>query len=406
MKRRIVALIIILLMVGVTQCAFAQDAASDQTTPKRFWEILFDNALSITLAFIFISALIGTILRNLSIDKCLHHFDNFHVTLELTSQDLIWGTLKMYSSGLELLYREPRLDSSGHYETSFILYSSEYDSIQTICRYHGDLSEKRRRIRENDIRKTYQPTIFSKTIRWLRNLLNTFQDALSKSLNLIIGQMKKVSPGSVILKQDAQISKIGTDIIGYAGNAYDPILERYIGEKVVLEVSYADRKEEYLGVLKEYNSTFLELLNVAYLYYVTIPLKGSAIGKIEISGIQVTQEEDTYFLENQSVTPIFVYDFVKDGKSFSDQIEIGPGKRQAVYTTEFDVTDVAVMLKTTRIVDLIVPRAKALIRHAGPQEEVGWKELLGFDDVEHLWGRFTKSRSERPKEENDRDGKD
>ena len=260
MKRIVIACILITL-VALNFPIFAQESATPETAPKGFWEVLFDNALSITLLFIFISALVGTFLKNLSVDKCLRHFDKFHVTLELTNSDLIWGALQMYNTGLELLYREPRLDSGGHYETSFILYSSEYDHIQSICRYHGDLSPKGRRVRENDIRKTYQPTIFLRAVRWMRNIVNTFADAFSKALNLIIGQMKKVSPGSAILKQDAQLTKIGTDIIGYAGNAYDSILERYIGKKVVVEVNYADRKEEFLGVLKEYTSVFMELLN-------------------------------------------------------------------------------------------------------------------------------------------------
>jgi hypothetical protein len=389
MKIRVVLLL--LLVIFAFSCgALAQEEATGEqaVAPKSFWEVIFDNALSITLAFIFISALIGTILRNLSIDKCLHHFDEFHVTLELVNTDLIWGTLKMYSTGLELLYRKPRLDSSGHYESSFILYASEYDTIQAICRYHGDLSEKRCKIREADIRKTYQPTIFARTIRWVRNLVNTFSDAFSKSLNVIIGQMKKLSPGSVILKQDAQLSKIGTDIIGYAGNAYDPILERYIGEKVVIEVTYADRKEEYLGILKEYTSTFMELLNVSYIYLVNLPFKGQGSGKFEISGIYVKKEDETYLIENQSVTPIQVYDMTKDGVTSPLQLEIGPQDKQVVFEDDPEAIDVSVMIKTRRTVDLIVPRSKALIRHAGPREKIGWKELLGFDDVESFFGRF------------------
>lgn len=368
----------------------AQEGATAETPPKGFWEVLFDNALSITLLFVFISALVGTILKNLSVDKCLRHFDKFHVTLELANDDLIWGALRMYNTGLELLYREPRLDSSGHYETSFILYSSEYDHIQSICRYHGDLSPKGRRIRENDIRKTYQPTIFARMFRWLRNLVNTFADAFSKALNLIIGQMKKVSPGSVILKQDAHLTKIGTDIIGYAGNAYDSILERYIGEKVVVEVNYADRKEEFLGILKEYTSAFMELLNVQYLYTVKIPLKGEDVGHVEISGVYLIHEGDQFRIQNQSAHPVLVYEVVKDGEHIPINEEISPGNTKTVFNNDPAATNMVALTQTTRVVDLILPRAKALIRHAGPREKVGWKELLGFDDMEYFFGRFTK----------------
>ncbi len=381
---------ILLSLVVLGHPILAQGGATAETATRGFWDVLFDNALSITLLFVFISALIGTILKNMSIDKCLRHFDDFHVTLELASGDLIWGTLQMYNTGLELLYREPRLDSGGHVETSFILYSSEYDHIQSICRYHGDLTPKRRRIRGNDIRKTYQPTIFSRAVRWLRNLVNTFADAFSKALNLIIGQMKKVSPGSVILKQDAHLTKIGTDIIGYAGNAYDSILERYIGKKVVVEVTYAGRKEEYLGILKEYTSAFMELLNVNYVYHVKIPLKGDGGGQVEISGVHVVRDGDQYCIQNQSASPILVHEVVKDGETIPINEEIPSGETHPIFHNDPDAVNVAALTHTTRVVDLILPRSKALIRHAGPREQVGWKELLGFDDVEYFFGRFTK----------------
>ncbi len=394
MKKRIVFLTTIFLVL-LSCIAFSQEAPTgEQATPKSVWEVLFDNALSITLLFVFISAIVGTILKNLAIDKCLRHFDDFHVTLELADGDLLWGTLNMYNTGMELLYREPRLDSSGHFESSFILYTSEYENIQSICRYHGDLTEKGRRKREKDIRKTYQPSVFSRTVRWLRNLVNTFSDAFSKALNLIIGQMKKVSPGSVILKQEAQISKIGTDIIGYAGNAYDPILERYIGRNVVVEVNYSDRKGEYLGILKEYTPTFMELLNVRYAYTIDIPLKGKGTGKIEISGVYVIQQDGEYLIENRSVTPVVVHTITQGEKKSQIHIEIEPQNTVVVFQDDYGIEDVSVTITTARVVDIIVPRAKALIRHAGPREEVGWKELLGLDEVEYFFGRFRKVRSE------------
>jgi len=390
MKKRIAVLTTIFLVL-LSCVAFSQDASTgEQAAPKNVWEVIFDNALSITILFMFISAIVGTVLRNLAIDKCLRHFDDFHVTLELTNKDLLWGTLEMYNTGLELVYRDPRLDSGGHFESSFILYNSEYDNIQSICRYHGDLTPKRRRIREKDIRKTYQPSIFSRTVRWLRNLMNTFSDAFSKTLNLIIGQMKKVSPGSVILKQEAQISKIGTEIIGYAGNAYDPILERYIGRKVVVEINYSDRKEEYLGILKEYTPTFMELLNVHYTYAIDIPIKGKETGNVEISGVHVVQQDGEYLIENRSVTPVLVKTIIQGKKKSQVQIEIEPGDKAVVFQDDYGIEDVSVTATTTRIVDIIVPRSKALIRHAGPREKVGWKELLGLDEVGYFFGRFRK----------------
>jgi hypothetical protein len=382
---------VVLLLLPVS--LLAQQSGSSNPAPA-FWQTLFSNALSFTLLLIFLSALLGTLLKNFAIDKCLRHFTGFHVTVEFTDSDLIWGTLHVYSTGVEIAYDTPRLDSDGHVESSYIVYASEYPQIQSICRYHGDLSAKERELRETDIRTSYQPTIFARTVRWLRNLVNTFSDAFTKALNLIIGQMKKLSPGSVIFEQDAQLTKIGSEIIGYAGNAYDPILERHIGKKVVVQVNYADRKTEYLGILKEYTAAFLELLNVHYQYRIVIPLKGRDTGKIEISGVMVRQEGQAYVLHNQSATPVQLNELHKDDQILPLHIEVAAGQHALVWEDDATSHDVAVLLTTTRIVDSIVPRAKALIRHAGPQERVGWKELLGFDEVEYFFGRFTRSAAE------------
>jgi hypothetical protein len=393
MKKRIVFLTLIFLVL-LSYIAFSQDAQTStrdaQTASKSVWNVIFDNAVSITILFVFLSAIVGAILRSRAIDKCLKYFDDFYITLELMNQEVMWGTLNIYSTGLELVYREPYSGSGGHVETSYILYASEYDKIQALYRYHGDLTAQGREKREKDIRKTYQPSVFWKAFRWLRNLLNTFKDALSQTLSLIIGQMKKISPGSVIFAQDTQLSRIGTEIIGYAGNAYDPILERYIGKKVVVEITYPTGKEQHLGILKEYTPTFMELLNVSYPFTLTLPMKGNDTNPIKITGISRTKQDDVYAIANRSVNPVMVTELRKGEETLPMHLEIEPGNQAEVCHDDPDMKEITATITTTRVVDIIVPRSRALIRHAGPREKVGWKELLGLDDVEYFFGKFRK----------------
>ena len=42
------------------------------------------------------------------------------------------------------------------------------------------------------------------------------------------------------------------------------LLERYIGKRIVLEISKGDRIHEFPGVLKDYTSEFIEVLDVDY----------------------------------------------------------------------------------------------------------------------------------------------
>jgi hypothetical protein len=49
-----------------------------------------------------------------------------------------------------------------------------------------------------------------------------------------------------------------------AGTSFEPLLERYIGHKVVLELAKGDKIFEYCGVLKEYTAEFIEIMDVNY----------------------------------------------------------------------------------------------------------------------------------------------
>jgi hypothetical protein len=48
------------------------------------------------------------------------------------------------------------------------------------------------------------------------------------------------------------------------GASYEPILERYIGRKVVLTITGGETKEEYSGILKDYTIEFLTVLDADY----------------------------------------------------------------------------------------------------------------------------------------------
>ena len=48
------------------------------------------------------------------------------------------------------------------------------------------------------------------------------------------------------------------------GASFEPLLERYIGHKVVLELIKGDKIFEYCGVLKEYTAEFAEIMDVDY----------------------------------------------------------------------------------------------------------------------------------------------
>ena len=74
---------------------------------------------------------------------------------------------------------------------------------------------------------------------------------------------KTAGAGGVISSQVKHVTKMKSEMIGASGTSYEPLLERYIGNKVVLEIAEADNIIEYCGVLKEYTAEFIEVMDVS-----------------------------------------------------------------------------------------------------------------------------------------------
>ena len=82
---------------------------------------------------------------------------------------------------------------------------------------------------------------------------------------MLISQAKKATPaGAVLTSQDKYVSQMKQELFGSAGTSFEPLLEKYIGRKVVLELAKGDKTFEYCGVLKDYTAEFIEIMDVNY----------------------------------------------------------------------------------------------------------------------------------------------
>ena len=52
--------------------------------------------------------------------------------------------------------------------------------------------------------------------------------------------------------------------MGVVGTSFEPLLEKYIGCRVVLELVKGDKIVKCFGVLKDYTSEFIEIMDVNY----------------------------------------------------------------------------------------------------------------------------------------------
>ncbi len=223
------------------------------------------DTFGITIFFIVLVTVVAAFVRRITRDKCLKNFRHNMVTLEQVSGKTAWGKLNVENTGLELIYPEKHRDADGHDETSYLLYKSEFANIQALIRYHDELSEANRTRRDSQLAMTYHPSMPRQIRRKTLNVFKTVRDSIVEVINILISQAKKATPaGGVLTSQDKYVSQMKQELVGAAGTSYEPLLEKYIGHKVVLELIKGDKVLEYCGVLKEYTAQFIEIMDVPY----------------------------------------------------------------------------------------------------------------------------------------------
>ncbi len=145
------------------------------------------------------------------------------------------------------------------------MYKYEYPNISAVIRFYDELSEPNKKVREKELKKTYHPGFWRRLKRRILNVFRTVRDSVVEIVNLVISQAKKATPaGKVLTSQDKYVSQMKQELMGSVGTSFEPLLERYIGHKVVLEMIKSDKVLEYCGVLKDYTAEFIEIMNVNY----------------------------------------------------------------------------------------------------------------------------------------------
>jgi hypothetical protein len=348
---------------------------------------ILSNALLVTILVILVSSLIGFYVKMRSRDRCLRDFHDFRVTVETQGGEVAWGDLRVYSSGIELLYTSNHKDTEGRLENSYILYASELANLQALYRFHDHETSEQRRLRERDIRQTYQPSIFRRAGRGVRNTFSTFKDAIVQALNAILGARAVQNPQDLVLSQHKALTDSGSQLLsGTVGTAYEPILENYIGQYVVLEILRGDTLDEEYGILKEYSAQYVEILNVK----LEVPLRVYLQGRTPSAPDPVKVERDAGVVRvSHELERTLVVDTIHCGeRSRKVSVAIDPEQTVEIQLTaeEMDAPDSSAIepkLRVRCLADLIAPRALAVVRHAGKREKPSWDAVLGLDELSH-----------------------
>ena len=224
-----------------------------------------EYATAITIAFILLSALVAAFIRRTNRDKCLKAFSRDMITIEEIDGDVFYGKLNVENTGLELIYEQAYTNENSQTESSYLTYKNEYAKIQLLVRYHDQLNEDAKMERDQELKVTYHPTFSKRLTRRTANVFKTIRDSIMEVVDMMMAQAKKATPaGGMLTTQDKYVTRMKKDLTGSVGTSYEPLLEKYIGRSVTLELIKGDSILKISGVLKDYTATFIEMLDVDY----------------------------------------------------------------------------------------------------------------------------------------------
>jgi hypothetical protein len=325
---------------------------------------IFDIGLMATIAFVLGATILNKTIGQKRRDVCLKAFEGFNVTIELDNGKDVWGNMDLEHTGLELRYENSVKDNK-HLESSYILYQSEFGNIRTVQRLVDNLSDENKLKRDKDLQRSFHPNLLRRFSRAVQRFIAVTSSSLSELLNLFIGRIRKPAGRLITDSSQSHLQSLGTAVLGHVGYSHDPLLEKFIGQRVVIEVleKSADGKEtvhEHVGVFKNYSPDFLEVLHIQ------VPKTGAFTIKegttFEAKDFRADLANSALRFKNISSRPILLTAVGQGEKEQLLNLLAGPSEELKI---ELDCkeNDPKIFIQTINEMDLIVPRTRCVVRH-------------------------------------------
>jgi hypothetical protein len=219
-------------------------------------------AFWLPLIFLFISALLGTAFKRCSRDHCLKKFDGSKVILPDTLGDWQSGIIRVFAQGVELIYSFPLKENFGEVQ-SLVIHPNEVDKIPLIIRPAPGPDTRAGVLWEKELRSIREPSFPNQIYRITINFYNMLRDAFGQAAKTIMGAVSKDSSVGKVKGADKQMHEIGSGLTNLVPNAWEPILEKYRGQHIVIERKTADGLIREAGVLEDYSSKYLLVRQVS-----------------------------------------------------------------------------------------------------------------------------------------------
>lgn len=218
-------------------------------------------AFWLPLLFLFASALLGTILKRRAKDHCLKKFEGHYTILPSLSGEMIQGFLSVYAQGIQLLYPQKIKKDIGMID-SFVLHPAEIEKIPYLIRPAPDPETRAGFKWSQEMHRILQPNFLQKSQRLILTFYNMLKDAFGQAAKAIIGALSKDTSISKVKDSNKRIEEVRSGLTELVPNAWEPILEKYRGRRVVIERKGADGMVYESGVLEDYSSKYLLLREV------------------------------------------------------------------------------------------------------------------------------------------------
>lgn len=224
------------------------------------------DSFTITILFILITTLIAAFVQRCKRDKCIKDFKSYPVNIEKIGKGKVaGGILFMQTTGLELVYQTPQKDEFDFVNNSYLFYKYEYPQIQAIIRYLDELDAQQMLNRQKRLWRIYHPTALRRFRRGVLGVFKTLRDSITEVINVALSfAQKSKTAGAMLTSQNKYVTQMKQELLESVGTAHEPLLEKYIGKKVVFELIKGEIFYKYRGILKEYTANFIELIDVDY----------------------------------------------------------------------------------------------------------------------------------------------
>jgi hypothetical protein len=318
----------------------------------------FDTTLTIIGGFI----LVISVLKRIVKDRALALFKNSNVVVNMEDGSIMWGKMKLFPNAMELMYDKPLCDGDTA-KYSYLFYDNEIDNFIAIFRCSYNLSKTEKKIRDKQIRRLTKRYKLIQVGRWLGNFVRRFRDAVRKVVSAFVGEVYKSKKIRKYNDTKEQVEDLGTTAVDVLNdNLYEPILEQYIGEKVVVELiipNHDNWKMDIVGYLADYSEKFLCLMNIESCWEdeekISLPNDGA---NIENEKYSIAYKEKWILFTNNSRNNLMLDRIRKD--ETCTKLLLLPG----AFVKLQKGNKMDLYIYKIRFLDIILPRDHAKVRHA------------------------------------------